>query len=67
MITPAATNPKLTDDAKDLVFRVCGRDDRQGVVDGQYILKHFAGKKIAIAQDQSACWQRPRRCRARKR
>ena len=53
-ITPAATNPKLTDDAKDLVFRVCGRDDKQGAVDGQYILKHFAGKKIAIAQDQSA-------------
>jgi branched-chain amino acid transport system substrate-binding protein len=53
-ITPAATNPKLTDEAKDVVFRVCGRDDRQGVVDAQYILKHFPGKKIAIAQDQSA-------------
>jgi len=53
-ITPASTNPKLTDEAKDLVFRVCGRDDRQGVVDGQYILKHFPGKKIAIAQDESA-------------
>jgi len=54
LITPAATNPKLTDDAKDLIFRVCGRDDRQGKVDGAYIVKNFPGKKIAIAQDQSA-------------
>jgi len=53
-ITPAATNPKLTDDGKDVIFRVCGRDDRQGVVDANYILKHFAGKKVAIAQDESA-------------
>jgi len=53
-ITPAATNPKLTDEGKDVVFRVCGRDDRQGEADGRYILQHFAGKKIAIAQDQSA-------------
>ncbi|MGE3623036.1 MAG: branched-chain amino acid ABC transporter substrate-binding protein [Bdellovibrionales bacterium] len=54
LITPAATNPKLTDDAKDVIFRVCGRDDRQGVVDGEYILKHFPGKKVALAHDQSA-------------
>jgi branched-chain amino acid transport system substrate-binding protein len=53
-ITPASTNPKLTDEAKDVIFRVCGRDDKQGDVDGAYILKHFAGKKIAIAQDESA-------------
>jgi branched-chain amino acid transport system substrate-binding protein len=53
-ITPASTNPKLTDEGKDVIFRVCGRDDRQGGVDGDYILKHFHDKKIAIAQDQSA-------------
>jgi branched-chain amino acid transport system substrate-binding protein len=53
-ITPAATNPRLTDDAKDVVFRVCGRDDRQGGVLGTYIAQHFRDKKIAIAQDQSA-------------
>jgi len=54
LITPAATNPKLTDEAKDVIFRVCGRDDRQGSVDAKYILKNFAGKKIAIINDQSA-------------
>ena len=53
-ISPAATNPKLTDDAKDLVFRTCGRDDKQGVVIGEYLATHFKDKKIAIAQDASA-------------
>jgi branched-chain amino acid transport system substrate-binding protein len=53
-ITPSATNPRLTDDAKDLVFRACGRDDRQGGIVGEYIAKHFADKKIAIIQDESA-------------
>lgn len=54
LITPAATNPKLTDEAKDVIFRVCGRDDRQGAVVGGYIAAHFKDKKIAIAQDKSA-------------
>ena len=54
LVSPAATNPRLTDEAKDLVFRVCGRDDRQGGVVGHYIAAHFHDKKIAIAQDHSA-------------
>ena len=54
LVTPAATNPRLTDDAKDVIFRVCGRDDRQGSVVGHYLVQHFQDKKIALAQDQSA-------------
>ena len=61
-ITPAATNPKLTDDAKDTVFRVCGRDDKQGVVLADYLAKKYAGKKIAIAQDESAYGRGSCRC-----
>jgi branched-chain amino acid transport system substrate-binding protein len=54
-ISPASTNPKLTDDPKkSTVFRVCGRDDQQGAVAGQFIAKHFAGKKIAIVHDKQA-------------
>jgi branched-chain amino acid transport system substrate-binding protein len=34
-------------------FRVCGRDDQQGKVAGQYILKHFKGKKIAVVHDKT--------------
>lgn len=54
LISPAATNPKLTDEADTYIFRVCGRDDKQGEVVGQYILDHFQGKKIAILHDKSA-------------
>ena len=29
-ISPASTNPKLTEEGGDNVFRTCGRDDQQG-------------------------------------
>jgi branched-chain amino acid transport system substrate-binding protein len=54
LVSPAATNPKLTDEGKDTIFRVCGRDDRQGGIIGTYLALHFRDKKIAIAQDGSA-------------
>jgi branched-chain amino acid transport system substrate-binding protein len=54
MISPGASNPKLTDEAKDLIFRTYGRDDREGAFLGNYLAKHFQGKKIAIANDNSA-------------
>ncbi len=53
-IAPLATNPKLTDEGKDIVFRNCGRDDQQGAVLGNYMIKHFGDKKIAVAHDNSA-------------
>jgi branched-chain amino acid transport system substrate-binding protein len=56
-ITPASTNPKLTDDAlaegNKTVFRTCGRDDVQGLTVGTYILKHHRDKKVAILHDKS--------------
>ena len=56
-ITPASTNPKLTDDAvaegNKTVFRTCGRDDVQGLTVGSYILKFHRDKKIAILHDKS--------------
>jgi branched-chain amino acid transport system substrate-binding protein len=57
-ITPASTNPKLTDDAAEkgwtTVFRTCGRDDQQGDFAGKWLAKNFAGKKVAIVHDKSA-------------
>ena len=53
-ISPASTNPKLTEQGFNNVFRTCGRDDQQGVVAGQYLVKHFKGKKIAIVHDKQA-------------
>lgn len=54
LISPAATNPKLTDEANTYIFRVCGRDDRQSDVIAGYVLRHFKEKKIAIIHDKSA-------------
>ena len=54
-ISPASTNPKLTDErAGPNVYRVCGRDDQQGSVAGKYLATKFKGKKIAIIHDKTA-------------
>jgi len=53
-ISPASTNPKLTDEGGPNVFRVCGRDDQQGSVAGAYLAKNFGDKNIAIVHDKSA-------------
>lgn len=56
-ITPASTNPKLTDDAfakgNTTVFRTCGRDDVQGTTVGNYILKFHKNARVAILEDKS--------------
>lgn len=54
MITPASTNPKLTEEGGWNVARVCGRDDAQGIVAGNFLAKTYAGKKVAILDDKSA-------------
>jgi branched-chain amino acid transport system substrate-binding protein len=51
MITPASTNPKLTDEGGPNVFRVSGRDDEQGVVAGKYLAEQWGDKNIAILHD----------------
>jgi branched-chain amino acid transport system substrate-binding protein len=54
-ISPASTNPKLTDErAGPSIYRVCGRDDQQGSVAGAYIAKNFKDKAVAIVHDKSA-------------
>ena len=53
MITPGSTNPKITERGLTNVFRVCGRDDQQGKVAGEYIAANFKDKKVAIAHDKT--------------
>ncbi len=53
-ISPASTNPLLTEQGFDNVFRTCGRDDQQGAVAGSFLADHFGGQKIAILHDKTA-------------
>jgi branched-chain amino acid transport system substrate-binding protein len=51
MIAPSSVNSKLTDEGGPNVFRVCGRDDRQGTKVADYLAEHWADKEIAILDD----------------
>jgi branched-chain amino acid transport system substrate-binding protein len=53
MITPSATNPKVTDRGLWDVFRTCGRDDQQGMLWAEYARDHLKGKKIAVVHDKT--------------
>jgi branched-chain amino acid transport system substrate-binding protein len=53
-ISPASTNPMLTEQGRANVFRVISRDDAQGLVAGNYLADHWADKKIAILHDDTA-------------
>lgn len=52
-ITPAATNPRVTERGQWNAFRTCGRDDQQGAVAGAYLAQHYRDKKIAIVHDKT--------------
>jgi branched-chain amino acid transport system substrate-binding protein len=51
MISPGSASSKLTDEGGSNVFRVYGRDDRQGSMVGDYLAEHWADKEIAILDD----------------
>ena len=53
-ISPASTNPTLTERGLDNVFRVCGRDDQQGEVAGDFIADNFAAARVAVLHDKTA-------------
>ena len=54
MITPASTNPKVTDEGGPNVFRVIGRDDQQGTIAGDYLADNHGKSNIAIIHDGQA-------------
>ena len=57
MVTPSATNPKVTERGMWNVFRTCGRDDQQGAVAAAYIADKLKGKKVAVVHDKTTYGQ----------
>jgi branched-chain amino acid transport system substrate-binding protein len=56
-ITPASTNPRLTEaaaaDGVRTVLRTCGQDNMQGTFAGKWIAENYAGRNVAILDDGS--------------
>jgi branched-chain amino acid transport system substrate-binding protein len=57
MLTPAATNPSITDDRAaegyTTVFRVCGRDDVQGETGAEFVADELGLKRVAVLHDKT--------------
>ncbi|RWE29832.1 MAG: branched-chain amino acid ABC transporter substrate-binding protein [Mesorhizobium sp.] len=51
MVSPASTNPGLTEFKLWNVVRTAGRDDVQGAFAGEYMVDHFAARNLAIVSD----------------
>lgn len=57
MITPASTDPKLTQQGLNNVFRVCGTDDFQGSFNANYTLDTLGLTRVAVVHDKTAYGQ----------
>ncbi|MCQ9427514.1 ABC transporter substrate-binding protein, partial [Pseudomonas sp. LJDD11] len=55
--TPGSPTPTVTERGLKEMFRMCGRDDQQGVVAGDYIVDVLKGKKIAVIHDKDTYGQ----------
>jgi branched-chain amino acid transport system substrate-binding protein len=53
MITPASTNPHITDRGYETVFRTCGRDDQQGAIQAEFAAKVMQWKKVFVLDDKT--------------
>jgi branched-chain amino acid transport system substrate-binding protein len=51
MISPDSTHPRLTEEGRRNVFRLVGRDDRQGAMAGDFLARHYRDRNIAILHD----------------
>lgn len=57
MITPASTNPLLTQRGLKNVFRVCGTDEQQGKVAATFAQTVLKAKNIAVIHDKTTYGQ----------
>jgi branched-chain amino acid transport system substrate-binding protein len=54
MMSPASSNPTLTEKGHPTIMRLYGRDDAQGAFIAPWIAQKYKGKKIAVLHDKSA-------------
>ncbi len=54
MMSPASSNPVLTEKGHPTILRLYPRDDAQGAFVAPWIAEKFKGKKIAVLHDKSA-------------
>jgi branched-chain amino acid transport system substrate-binding protein len=54
MMSPASSNPILTEKGHPTIMRLYPRDDAQGAFVAPWIAKTFQGKKVAVLHDKSA-------------
>lgn len=57
MITPASTNPRITERGYNNITRLCGRDDVQGPAGANFAIDTLHSKKIFIVQDKTTYGQ----------
>ncbi len=52
LVAIGATNPKVTENTNDLVFRVCYTDDLQGPVMAKFAYDYLGLRKVAVMTDE---------------
>jgi len=53
MLSTTASHPRLTEEGRGNIFRLIGRDDRQGQIAGDFLAERWPRGKIAILDDGS--------------
>ncbi|HEX3010449.1 MAG TPA: branched-chain amino acid ABC transporter substrate-binding protein [Syntrophomonadaceae bacterium] len=57
MVSPGTTNPDVTDRKLPSVNRICARDDVQGPMGADFVMKDLSAKKVFIIHDKTTYGQ----------
>ncbi len=57
MVSPANTNPQITERRYSNVNRICGRDDVQGPVGAEFAVNELKAKKLFVVHDKTTYGQ----------